>query len=427
MNLPNNVDTFDPELKFAHSIFNCRGRPSNFLSNNWGNLAKSLPHSTLLTFGEPLASYFASKHLYFVHFTKNFEAIKSSGKLLSSPGNLVDVVYCIPARKNIDNSFSFHNYGNNVFKHLKPTEYNQLHPLIIEIDLSGEKKSSIIGVNYLKLGPIYWKAFNSYLKPPVSLLHQIEKKYNFSMTLLSRLSAWIEPGRQQIRYVESIDDAIKVLDIISEISVEEPLFSFYYLEAVSLCLMYSSTDTETLSLLKKKETNNYLYIKVVHKLTDQPGTIFAAHTFRPKYEKLRQILTKEISDNHLNLDMDNFMITVANILLYYFNSWLTNSEFKDDGRYISLLGQLASLTVYFNQQDYPEFTESVRRKLATIVHNYWNNKHSAIVINSCTPKGEVGINPEYTSLKYRIYDCEFDSSRNNLLLLSKIEVQICPI
>ena len=244
------------------------------------------------------------------------------------------------------------------------------------------------------------------------------------MTLLAKLNPWLKPGRQQIKYVKSLDDARMIINIVSEISASEPLFSFFYLEAISIGLMYSSNDPVTLSLLKMNETNNNLYIKAVYELTNQPGRMFAAHTFRPTYEKLRQFLSREVSDNHLCLDLDSFIINVVNILLNYFNSWLINSGFEKDGQNLSLLGQVASLAVYFNQQKYPVFTESVRNKLTTIVHNYWNEKHSAIVVNSCTPKGEVGINPADTKLKYRIYNCKLDSSRKKLLLLSEMKAQI---
>ena len=50
--------------------------------------------------------------------------------------------------------------------------------------------------------------------------------------------------------------------------------------------------------------------------------------------------------------------------------------------------------------------------------NYWNQMNIAIPFNGVIPKGEIGVNPGYANLKYRIYQGKI-TDNNGLILLNQ--------
>jgi len=62
------------------------------------------------------------------------------------------------------------------------------------------------------------------------------------------------------------------------------------------------------------------------------------------------------------------------------------------------------------------------------IWNYWNQLNLIIPFNGIIPKGEVGINPAYPELKYKIYLAESYKEENKMYLKPTKEqnVQIVP-
>lgn len=388
-------------------------------TTDWRQRQEEMLHGRLIKHNAFFASH-QQPTLYLVHGTSNMEAILASHSLYASAGCLVGAVYCSQAFLEGDR-FRLHNLGDYVFNHEVPSIL-KLHGLrrqpsllLLELQLPPHTNPLHAGIDYLRMGQIHYQLYRSlqYLLNPEERL-QIES----DITLAVHKTVDFLAYSNHLFLTESnltLAQAADYLTRLNAAAADLYMLGYLYFEAVSEYLMLTSDDKVSRQLAAQGEFNNWLYKELMYSLYAHLQGNFDIRCFNPTPAMLRDYIAAMNRQGKLALSADSLLQYVAERVLYWVNTrFLSHPGTAVDwlggtAQFTDLAGHLAPLIGHSihrqlrAQKRYREFYFYFDHVKALGVWNYWNKANIAIPFNGVFPKGELGINPAYTGMQYKVY------------------------
>jgi hypothetical protein len=284
-------------------------------------------------------------------------------------------------------------------------------PLVIEVTVPRHGYRGLAGIDYLRLGAIHLRIYRdmeSLLSPEERFRLResvVNRVRNSAAFLALAATVTLRPNAAALR-------AFPVL--LSEAIPRLPVLGYLYFEAVSEYLMLYSRSRHTRELAARGEFNNWLYKRVLFE--GFPGTAghFDLAGFRPSFAQLEQILhqvDRTIDPAHARTHLtERISHLVTTRLLtpgrlaeeWHSATWDFERTAESFG---PLLGHLVHrLPRRFTR--YPDLYFFFDQQKAFQAWNHWNHMGIALPFNGTMPKGEIGINPAYPDLNYRIWRAE---------------------
>jgi hypothetical protein len=356
-----------------------------------------------------------SDKIYLNHTTFNLEKIIKDGVIHASGGCLIGSVYCTPLTMT-SSGLRMHNLGQYIYRKEAPAgnELNNktLDTLIFEIALSKKERGNLIGIDYLRLGDIHFSIFNK-----LKYLLSSHERSDLEKIILSRIKKSIKFLSLSNSLYFSKDNYYeykkKYLDLFVETIRNIPFLGYLYFEALSEYLMLHQNSEVAKKYFGMGEFYNEPYKELMYRCKPKLIKTFTLKDFQPKisevFDKIKEM------DCLKNPDLDSFTNFLFDRLVFYTNSRIFSDLSKPNvlqdiswnfEKVSEILKPLVGHLIHRELRSfgrYPDFYFYFDQLKALEVWNYWNHMNVAIPFNGIVPKGEVGINPAYPNLKYKIY------------------------
>lgn len=425
-----NMDELWSEVHLLHhsdtSLY-LKGSYDNQLE--WKDKTVDTPNGKLLK-GNSFFAHMQSKpeKIYLLHVTKELEKIRSSSTLYPSAGCLVGCIYTTQLYPESNDTFRMHNLGKHILHNEAVLTKGESTPLIIEATYTEEGREQILsGVDYLKLGTIHYAIYQNlrYLLTPderKDLETVISSKIKKSLEFIS-LCSFIEnhsspiSGREFIRLLNS-----QIPNL--------PILGYLYFESIAQYTMLYSTDPRSIELKKRAEFNNEIYKSFLLDIYDKIGK-FKLSDFSISYEELEQKLEELDRNDELKIDANHFCEFIRNQVSHlvahtFLNNpttqpkWLSITwDFQGFSQLLTpLLGHMIHRELR-NFNRYKDFYFYFDQFKALSAWNYWNKVNIALPFNGPLQKGEIGINPAYPHVSYKIYTAKPSSTNRDLLVIDE--------
>lgn len=357
-----------------------------------------------------------SKKFYLNHTTFNLNKILKSGILYSSGGCLIGSIYCTPLTKT-SSGLRLHNLSQYIYRKEAPktTQNNGLEnkildSLIIEIELGSNERNNLIGIDYLRLGKVHYSIYKDLeyllsIKERAELEHITLRRIKNSCDFLSLTNNYFfnKKSVDETRFMQAF---IKTIDQI-------PFLGYLYFEAVSEFLMLHQNCQYAKKYIDLDEFYNPGYKDLMFSLRPKLLENFTLKDFKPSVDYIYNFIIKH--KLICNLDKNYLIQYLANRLIFLTNARLFNNLnipvtwhtlTWDFDNIVDVFKPLIGHLIHRELRSfgrYPDFYFYFDQLKALEVWNYWNQMNIAIPFNGVIPKGEIGVNPGYANLKYRIY------------------------
>lgn len=350
---------------------------------------------------------------YLAHITYGLDDILSSRSLFASGGCLVGSIYSTPLTQD-DDRFRLHNLGDYIFEKeasILGQKKNGKVPdiLIFEIDETPSWNTHLIGIDYLGLGEIHTLIYKD-----LEYLLSVQERFNLQETINKRVKKSMDfLGLCSSMYYGNYNVSPEVfiqcyLQTIPNLTI----LGYIYFEVISEYIMLFQ-DSKISQIYKDLgELYSPSYKNLMYEL--QPGLKdnFKLSSFSPSIESIFDYLTKKQIIKYLNYNQ--FSKYIADRLLILTMSRLLKNtediEWKDfEWSFNNLLGSTSSLVGHLIHRElrnfgrYPSLYFYFDQTKALQIWNYWNHMDIVIPFNGILPKGEIGINPAYPDLQYKVY------------------------
>ncbi|MGW6736277.1 hypothetical protein [Streptomyces sp. NPDC055013] len=399
-------------------------------------LAEETPHGALLRSNALFDALNSSTKLHLLHVTHALEEINEHGVLYPSGGCLVGSIYCAPLTA-ADQGFRMHNLASYVLNREAPAFLKRVGkpeatptPLLFEIDVPRQAYRGLAGVDYLRLGAIHLSIY-SHLEYLLSKAerHQLRE----TITSRTKNSASFLALASTIAHTGATVAAESFLQLLDETIPRLPILGYVYFEALAEYLMLHSTSDETRRLAELGEFNNWLYKEMIFSSELAMAGKFDLAKFRPSPHKLGSLLAqvdRTIDPQHArHYLMERISYLVAARLF-------TPGQVPEEWRHTrwefdSLATHLGPLLGHLIHRElrtfgrYPDFYFYFDQHKALQAWNYWNHMDIITPFNGTIPKGEIGINPAYPDLEYRVWHAEQDDA-GRLHPREQLNVTIAP-
>lgn len=378
-----------------------------------------------------------SEDIYLLHVTteSRYKDILKSGNIYPSGGCLVGSIYCTPLLKIDENKWRIHNLGAYYYnveipKSIDTNEFeNHLEQqvgIIFKIKIKYKNSSSLLGINYLKLGNIHYNIYQN-----ITSLLSFKEQNRMNVVILEKL-------KKSLLFLESSYNKYHSFNLICHNYIDEfrqnisnlPILGYIYFEAISEFIITHQDDEISKKYLLMDEVYNWNYKELMFDLYPDFFSNFNLGKFNPEIKVLEQKILKKgfIS----NFNSDSFQLFIAKYLL----KTLMYSSFKSydkgiDFKYLKsnplilsetfepLIGHIIHRELR-NFKRYPDFYLYFDQQKAIELWKYWNNNNISISFNGLTPKGEVGINPaNLQNIEYETFLAKSVHEENNLFYLEK--------
>ncbi|MFD8379074.1 hypothetical protein ACFV2X_11130 [Streptomyces sp. NPDC059679] len=384
-------------------------------------LAEQTPNGRLLRQNALFDTLSGSGKLHLLHVTHALEQISQQGALYPSGGCLVGSIYCAPLTA-ADRGFRMHNLASYVLTKEAPAFLAKLGvtdraptPLIFEIDTPPEAYRGLAGVDYLRLGLIHLKIYSH-----LEYLLSKGERHRLRETVVGRVknSAAFLASAAAVVYQGTHIAAEPFLRLLDETIPRLPILGYLYFEAVAEYLMLHSTSRHTRRLAEFGELNNWLYKEMLFASFPNMAGKFDLAKFRPRPEHLANLI------HQIDPTIDT---THASVYLVERISYLVVARLFTSGQvpevwrhtrweFESISIQLGPLLGHLIHRElrtfgrYPDFYFYFDQYKALQAWNYWNHMDIVAPFNGTIPKGEIGINPAYPNLNYRVWRAEQDDT-----------------
>lgn len=431
----------------AHAFFEATIIPSPAVSADplaeqtagWEiRLAEQTPNGSLLrsnTLFDALSGN-AHRKLHLLHVTHALEQISEHGVLYPSGGCLVGSIYCAPLTAD-DDGFRMHNLGSYVLNREAPAFLEKIGkpghvptPLIFEVDMPPQAYCGLVGVDYLRLGAIHLSIY-SHLEYLLSKAERHQLREN--IVSRTKNSASFLALASAITYRGANVASESFLELLDETIPRLPILGYVYFEALAEYLMLHSTSDQTRHLAELGEFNNWLYKEMI--FSSGLGMVgkFDLAKFRPSPSKLDGLLAQVDS----TVDAEHARQYLMERISYLVAARLfTPGQIPEEWRHTrwefdSLATHFGPLLGHLIHRElrtfgrYPDFYFYFDQQKALQAWNYWNHMDILTPFNGTIPKGEVGINPAYPDLQYRVWRAEQDDA-GNLHPAERLDLTIAP-
>jgi hypothetical protein len=425
------LDTYE-EWADAHVFFDTAptssgpgGTPGDPLaeqSQAWaGRMTDETPNGHLLRRNALFDSLRGGRTLHLLHVTHALEQITASGVLQPSGGCLVGSVYCAPLVAT-GSGLRMHNLGAYVLGREAPaflsrtgTPGRTAVPLIIEVQLPEQAYRGLAGVDYLRLGAIHLQIYRrlEYLLSKAErhrLRESVVSRAKNSTAFLSLAAAVAFEGARV--------EPDRFLRLLHETVPRLPILGYLYFEALAEYLMLHSASLWTTRLAGVGEFNNWLYKEMLSNSSPHATGKFEPAAFRPAPWEIDGLLARidtTVDTAHARTYLTERIshLVAARLFtpgrgpqVWRHERW----EFDSLTRHLGpLLGHLIHRELRSFGR-YPDFYFYYDQHKALQAWNYWNHMDIVVPFNGTFPKGEVGINPAYPDLRYRIWRADQDSA-----------------
>lgn len=354
-----------------------------------------------------------SSKIYLFHVTPNLEKIIESGALYSSGGCLVGSIYSTPLTPDMG-KLRVHNLGKYVFKneasrasYLKDKN-TQPSFVIIEAELPPRAHDNIIGIDYTKLGGVHLEIYKD-----LEYLLSFHERASLQEILINRI-------RQTLSYLNYAGNAFgedknsedffnSFLPAIDHL----PILGYIYFEIVAEYLMLFQDSRDAKQAHENGELYNAGYKDLMFDIFPDMLRGIGLGFFKPTPKQLIQQIKKAKLISQF--DEKKFVDYLVKRIIFLTKSrllnmgdanidWYTLSwDFKTLESIASpLLGHLIHRELR-NFGRFPDFYFYFDQFKALQAWNYWNHMGVVMPFNGIMPKGEIGINPAWPDLKYKIY------------------------
>ncbi|AWK09576.1 hypothetical protein DDQ41_12335 [Streptomyces spongiicola] len=398
-------------------------------------VAEDTPNGALLRGNALFEALTGSGPLYLLHVTHALEEISQQGFLYPSGGCLVGSIYCAPLIAS-GTGFRPHNLAQYVLNKEAPAFVAKMGapertptPLIFEITRPRRAYRGLAGVDYLRLGSIHLSIYTH-----LEYLLSTAERYELRETVVSRIknSTTFLSLAAAIVY-EGADVAPAVfLELLDETIPRLPILGYLYFEALAEYLMLHSTSEPTQRLAARGEFNNWLYKEMLFATLGMAGK-FDLAKFQPSPSTFAALL-EQVDDTvdaaHARAYLrDRISYLVAARLFtpgQVPDAWHhTRWEFDGLAAHLGpLLGHLIHRELRTFGR-YPDFYFYFDQHKALQAWNYWNHMDIFAPFNGTMPKGEVGINPAYPDLEYRVWRAEQDDA-GRIHPVEQLDLTIAP-
>ncbi|GAA2266802.1 hypothetical protein GCM10010430_59860 [Kitasatospora cystarginea] len=383
-------------------------------------LTDETPNGSLLRKNALFDSLSSDGKLHLLHVTHALEEISQQGVLYPSGGCLVGSIYCAPLTPT-DRGFRMHNLAAYVLTKEAPAFLSRVGPsgrtptpLIFEITTPSQAYRGLAGVDYLRLGSIHLQIYTD-----LEYLLSKTERHHLRETVVSRTknSAAFLALAASIAYQGSAVAAERFLQLLDAAIPRLPILGYLYFEALAEYLMLHSTSPRTRQLAELGEFNNWIYKEMLFSFPDMAGKFNLAR-FRPRPQQLASLLRQV--DQTINADHASaYLVARISYLVaarLFTSGQVPGAWHRTRWEFDSLATQLGPLLGHLIHRElrsfgrYPDFYFYFDQHKALQAWNYWNHMDIVVPFNGTMPKGEIGINPAYPNLDYRVWRAEPDDS-----------------
>lgn len=375
------------------------------------------------------------KKIYLAHTTPNLKDVLQNNNFHSSGGCLVGAIYCTPLVKD-GGGLRMHNLGKYIFEKEAPRLLNSDKPnslgiIVFEIDLRNATKNNLIGIDYLRLGKIH---FNIYKE--LEYLLSSKERHDLEEISISRIRRSLEYLSlcNKAYYLDNRINPHDFFKLFIETIEYLPILGYFYFEVLAEYIMLYQNNNQSLNCKTLGEFYSPSYKNLVPNQYPKLPANFSLRQFKPSlntliaYLKNNNIFSK-LDVNHLLAYITDRIIFLTNARLLSQESELINwNRFRWDFENLSnnatpIVGHIIHRELRSFGR-YPNFYFYFDQYKALQIWNYWNHMDIAIPFNGIMPKGEVGINPAYTDLKYKVYTCKVKRNLKSTYLEPDKQVMI---
>lgn len=395
----------------------------------WKDRTVDTPNGELLK-DNSFFAYMQNKpeKIYLLHVTKELEKIQESSTLYPSAGCLVGCIYTTQLYPESNNTFRLHNLGKHILQKEAVLTEGKSTPLIIEATYTEEGREQILsGIDYLKLGTIHYEIYQNlrYLLTPVErkdLEAVISSKIKKSLDFIALCS-----------FIDNNSSPVSGREFISMMNSQIPnlpILGYLYFESIAQYTMLYSADPHSIELRKQGEFNNEIYKSFLLDIYEKIGK-FKLSDFNISFEDLEQKLEELDRNEELVIDSSHFYEFIRDQVSHlvtqtFLNDpksepkWLTISwDFQGFSQILTpLLGHMIHRELR-NFNRYKDFYFYFDQFKALSAWNYWNKVNIALPFNGPLQKGEIGINPAYPHVSYKIYTAKPSSKNSDLLVIDQ--------
>lgn len=407
----------------------------------WSREIRQLPNGHLINDNSFFRSLNDNK-VYLLHATLNMDEILKSGVVYASAGCLVGAIYCgqvFPTNKS--NVYSMHNLteyivndesANYLRSSKKHSSQKNRSLIVFEIELPEHSNIARTGINYLNLGSIHYALYNN-----LSYLLSDSERNQLECEIINAVkrTAPFFAHNEAIYIKRSIttDDAERYLQMLTKAIPAMPILAYIYFEVLSEYFMLAATDSYTKELADKGEFNNKLYKNMMYKLYSDMNGNFSLSQFAPTPKMIKEFLKSE-QMHETNIRYDACIQYAARRVAFM----IRQTCFTQDTDWMSVHYTIAHLAksaaplighmvhrILRNYGRYNDFYFYFDNMKALQVWNYWNSRDIAVPFNGTIPKGEIGINPAYPNLKYKVYAAK-SIGKNTIEIGKNLPIYVSP-
>ncbi|MFK0194250.1 hypothetical protein [Kitasatospora sp. NPDC090308] len=396
-------------------------------------LALRTPNGHLLRRNALFDSLAAGGKLHLLHVTHALEKISRDGVLYPSGGCLVGSIYCAPLTAT-GSGFRPHNLGSYVLTREAPAFLakigradHQPTPLVFELDLPPQAYQGLAGVDYLRLGSIHLAIYTH-----LEYLLSKGERHQLRETVVSRVknSTAFLALAAAIAYRGAVVEPADFLRQLDATIPRLPILGYLFFEALSEYVMLHSTSPRTRRLAELGEFNNWLYKELLFAVPGMIGRFDLAKFHVPDLAvtlaKVDRTLDPASAAAYLT-DRISHLVAARLFTPGQTPDRWRHTKWEFDGLAAQLgplLGHLIhrELRTFGRSPDFYFYFDQVK---ALQAWNYWNHLDIPAPFNGTIPKGEIGINPAYPDLRYRVWRAEADEA-GNLHPTEQLDLTVTP-
>ncbi|WP_329177525.1 hypothetical protein [Streptomyces sp. NBC_01477] len=399
-----------------------RGDPLAEQTGQWERRLAETPNGHLLRGNALFDALRGGGTLHLLHVTHALERITEHGVLHPSGGCLVGSVYCAPLTPT-DSGLRMHNLGAYILDREAPAFVARSGgapdrtptPLVFELRLPEQAYRGLAGIDYLRLGGIHLQIYSrlEYLLSKAErhrLRESVVSRTKNCTALLSMAAAIAYEGARVPPgfFLRLLDDALPRL----------PILGYVYFEALAEYLMLHSTAPRTVRLAAAGEFDNWLYKEMLFTTLPHTAGRFDLATFRPPtgdFDAFLARIDSTVDPAHARAYLTERISHLIAARLFT-RGQIPGAWHHRRWEFDSLTAELGPLLGHMIHRElrtfgrYPDFYFYYDQHKALQAWNYWNHMDIVVPFNGTFPKGEVGINPAYPDLDYRVWRAEQDAA-----------------
>ncbi|OGK64555.1 hypothetical protein A2313_00905 [Candidatus Roizmanbacteria bacterium RIFOXYB2_FULL_41_10] len=356
--------------------------------------------------------------LTLIHITPNLDQIMNGNKTLYASGGCLGAsVYTVPLRTD----GRIHNLSKFILNDQIPSnpKFNKLDVLAITLDPESCNGANMEEnwLDYLRFGSLHSEVFlglvqnGSILKQDIDVIErEIQQELLGVDSFLKLCVDYNLEAVDEVNFEELFRIAIETM----------PELGNPYFEVILEYIALYQDDTETEKLAAEGELNTWNYFRMIFDLVPTLYSGFHLQKFKPTLGQLADYLTQASIKGRIfrHFSRDHFFSFMKWRLAQYIrrrmlgNQQVPSATLSLDGLISanpSILGHMLHRQMRNNPNLATQYYlyESTR---ARRIWEYWNQKHILTPMNALLPKGEVGINPTYPGIKYKIHRCYVDEN-----------------